>query len=303
MRSSGFETQLLTIPRGDDPVSSNQTIGDSFSSKGINLDLAYIDWMLADEVKLTAGKMKKPFMTVADLVWDGDLNPEGVALVYATGQDVKLLANAGHFWIEENSGSDSDDRKLYTAQIAVQTKAGDMQFLVGLGGYFFDNMKDYAPLVDDSKGFGNSLNTVTDADGVSTSTYTYDYTEMEAFFEVKSKLGTMPAKLYGQFVQNSDADDDDTGFLAGVKVGDAKDPGTFSLNYNYRSLERDAVVGALSDSDFIGAGSNGEGHKLSGSYAIAKNWTVGATYFMNSKDPDNKDTDYNRLQLDLACKF
>lgn len=287
----------------DDPVSSNQTVGDSFSSKGINLDLAYIDWMLAEELKLKTGKMEKPFLTVADLVWDGDLNPEGVALVYATGGDVKFLANAGHFWIDENSSSDSDDRKLYTGQIAMQTKVGDMQFLVGLGGYIYDNMKDYSPLVDESKGFGNSLNTVTDADGVKTSTYKYDYTEMEAFFEVKSKLGAMPAKLFGQFVQNSDADDNDTGFLAGFKVGDAKNPGTFAVGYDYRSLEKDAVVGALTDSDSFGGGSNGEGHKLSGSYAIAKNWALGATYFLNSKDPDNKDTDYNRLQIDLACKF
>ena len=68
-------------------------------------------------------------------------------------------------------------------------------------------------------------------------------------------------------------------------------------------LLSDAVVGAFTDSDFIGGGVDGEGHKLNAKYAISKNWSLSATYFLNSKKPDTSDTDYDRLMLDLAAKF
>jgi hypothetical protein len=288
---------------GSDPVSSNQTLDDSFSSKGVNLDLAYFDWSLVEGLNVTGGKMKKPFITVADLVWDGDLNPEGLAISGSIGGDTKLLANAGYLWLDENGSSDSDDRMLYTGQVAVESKMGCVSLLAGVGVYSYDNMQGYAPLVDDASGFGNSLVETVDAAGDSTFTYANDFMEVEAFVQVGFKAAGVPMKVMGQYVQNEDADSDNAGFLAGVKAGKASAPGSFEVGYNYRSLEKDAVVGALCDSDFNGGGTNGEGHKLSGKVAIAKNWSFGAAYFMNSKDPDGKNTDYDRAQFDLACKF
>ncbi len=284
-----------------DPVSSNQTIGESFSSKGINLDLAYFDWSLVNGLSLVGGKMQKPFSTVADLVWDGDLNPEGLAAKYTVGGDTKLLANAGYFWVEEDGASDDDDRMLYTGQVAVETKLGGIKLLAGVGAYMYDNMQGYAALVEDGNGFGNTL--VTDPADTNSLVYANDYAELEAFVKVGFDIGKVPVALVGQYVQNDDADKDNAGYLAGVKAGKAKDAGSFELGYDYRSLEKDAVVGALTDSDFRGGGTNGEGHKFSGTVALGKDWTLGATYFLNSKDPDGKDTDYDRAQIDLACKF
>ena len=73
--------------------------------------------------------------------------------------------------------------------------------------------------------------------------------------------------------------------------------------YEYRDIEKDAVVGVFSDSDFVGGGTDGKGHKFSVGYAVAKNATLSGTYFMTEKDVDgdgNRDDDYDRLQLDLS---
>ncbi len=56
--------------------------------------------------------------------------------------------------------------------------------------------------------------------------------------------------FYGQYVQNTKATDKDkdTAWLLGAKSK------VFGLNldYNYRDVQRYAVVGALTDSDFAG---------------------------------------------------
>jgi hypothetical protein len=70
--------RLSTSQEGD-PVSSNQTLGEGFSRKDVYLDLGYLDWHPESSkgLSLIGGKMENPFALVGDLVWDGDLNPEG----------------------------------------------------------------------------------------------------------------------------------------------------------------------------------------------------------------------------------
>ena len=95
-----------------DPVSGNQSLGDGFGKKEFRLNLAYVDYsFLLDsphEVHGIAGTMKNPFITFNDdLVWDGDLTPEGLAAKgrYAAGP-LTLLANSGYFWAQERSDRD-----------------------------------------------------------------------------------------------------------------------------------------------------------------------------------------------------
>ena len=89
----GFATS-----EGGDPRSSNQTLGDVFSRKSVNLDLAYFDWSFADWGHLVGGKMKQPFFKPGQsLFWDGDVNPEGLALTFERGV---LFGSAYSYWVE-----------------------------------------------------------------------------------------------------------------------------------------------------------------------------------------------------------
>ena len=116
----------------------------------------------------------------------------------------------------------------------------------------------------------------------------------------------LPVSIYGQTVKNNDASTDfDSGYLYGISFGKAKNPKTFEVGYRFAELEKDAVLGCLTDSDRWGGGTDGKGHKVYGKYQIAKNFQVGLTYFMDEKkiSDASKTTDYNRMQADLIYSF
>ena len=297
---------------GNDPVSGNQTMDKGFSSKDVALDLAYVTWQpeIIPNLTLLGGKMQKPFSQVSDLVWDGDLNPEGVALKYKLGLGpADLFVNGAGMVVTERS-KDSDTM-IYAGQAGVDLKTdAGLKLLAGVGYYYYDNMEGFGVVDWDGsmKGYGNTVvKTTDDAGAVTKVTYANEYRELEfiASLGFKCPLSGLPWNFYGNYVFNTEADDNDIGYLVGVKLGSLKAPRSFELGYNYRHLEADAVVGAFSDSDSWGGGTDGKGHKLMAGYQISKNWSLGATYFINEvgiKDgADSKD--YKRLQLDVSAKF
>ena len=172
--------------------------------------------------------------------------------------------------------------------------------MAGASYFFGDNTKGFDPLFDTEDGFGNTVVEIgEDGDLV----YVNDYGVLELFYQVGIKAA-MPISLYGDYILNTEADTSgDTGFLFGVKVGKAKKQGTYELDYNYRDLEADATIGAFTDSDSFGGGTNGDGHKISGKYQLTKNLQTGIAVFLNSIDPDGMDMDYTRAQFDVIAKF
>lgn len=285
---------------GDDPVSSNQSLDGGFSSKNLRLDRAYLTYSPEALPGLSSwlGKMKNPWIKVSDLMWDGDLNPEGAVFKLSVGEGIKLLANAGLYAVEERSST--DDTYLYAGQIGAEGEISDGVKVTGGVGYFsYDNLQGFAPAFDETDGSGNTV--LEDEEGALT--YVNEYGIFEALASVQADVG-VPVKVYGNYLVNTEADSPgDTGFLVGVKAGKAKDPGSWELGYDYRDLEADAVVGAFSDSDSYGGGTNGEGSRIKAKYQMAKNWQAAGALFFNSIDPDGSDVDYTRVQLDLIAKF
>ncbi|MFH1718006.1 MAG: putative porin, partial [Planctomycetota bacterium] len=99
------------IASGNDrsPISANQDLEDAFSQKNFWLDLAYFDWhpAAAEELNVTGGKIKNPFYVVGknQLIWDVDLNPEGIAAQVhkPLSNGDQLFVNGGGFWVDESS--------------------------------------------------------------------------------------------------------------------------------------------------------------------------------------------------------
>lgn len=303
-----IDAHIRLASGSDDPVSSNQTLDDGFGSKDFRLDRAYLQWEPdnLDGVKLLGGKFGTPFIKVRDLLWDGDLNPEGVAVnATLTGESVELLLNAAAFQAEERSST--DETYMYGGQAAAKLSQETFTLLGGVSFFYWDNMEGFPTLFDDTDSFGNSSSAVTEVDpatGVATPTgellYAEDYTEVELFVKLNMDVCGIPTAVYGQHVVNTEASSDDTGFLAGATLGKTKDPGSMKLDYNYRDLEADAVVAAFTDSDSGGGGTGVEGHRLQLVRQIAKNVQVSGTLFFNELDDG---TDYTRGQFDLLAKF
>lgn len=296
----------LATSQDGDPVSSNQTLGEGFSRKDVYLDLGYLDWHpeTVEGLSLIGGKMENPFAMVGDLVWDGDLNPEGLALKQKLGGDgLDFLLNAGAFSVEERSAT-TDDATLLGGQVAAKFKSDAVHGIVGAGYYYYDNLKGFSPVVDPLDGFGNSIVETVDpvTEEVTAAAYATGFELVDLIAEVGGDIG-VPAAAYGNFVQNQDADEDDTGFMIGLKLGKTKEPGSVDFNYNYRELEANAVLGAFSDSDFIGGGTDGKGHKVAVGVQLTKVLKGQVTYFMDEIGLEGDSRDYDRLQIDVAGKF
>ena len=285
---------------GDDPISTNQSFDDGFSTKDFGLDRAYVDWAVQNGLNVWAGKMKQPFNRTGDLTFDDDLSPEGGALRYSgSATDVTdVYANASVWVAEERSGG--DDTTMLGVQAGVDSDASDtLSVGAGVSFYYWDNMQGFETL-------GGSAGNTVAGDGAGGTTYVNDY----EVFEVSLTLAMTPAQIsvpidvYGNYIVNNGADSGGaTGYLVGVQIGTAKAPKTWSFDYNYRDLEADATVGAFTDSDSFGGGTNGEGHRLEGRYAITDNIQSSLVLFLQKLDPDGADTDYTRLHADISFRF
>ena len=278
---------------GDNPVSTNQSFDDGFSRKDIGLDLAYLDWTPNDNTHIYGGKMKNPFHRVGGhaLIWDGDLNPEGVAANYSSGG---FFGNAGVMFVEERGSS--DDSLLLGLQAGYEFALSDAASLMaGVSYYDYTETEGNSPFYD-----GAARGNTVDVDG----NLVLDYNQVEFFAELSTSLGDMPFSVFADFVQNSDADTQDSGYAFGAAIGKAGSPGTWQASVAYQEIEADAVIATFTDSDFGGGGTDATGFTIKGKYALADNWALGGTLFLNDVDEfiDDKH-DYTRLQLDLEFKF
>jgi hypothetical protein len=197
---------------GDDPVSSNQSLDGGFSTKDTRLDLAYVVWKpkQVSGLELRGGKMKNPYLSVqkSELLWDGDLNPEGIAGNFSYDlEEFELFTNGGFFWIEERS--DDDDSYLAGGQMGIKYSFPDEKSYLIIGGGYYDylNTQGFTPFYNED-GSGNSLD---DDDN-----YREDFNELDFFAEAGTMIRTLPVAIFGDIVTNTAADEDNLGWLAGI---------------------------------------------------------------------------------------
>lgn len=296
------EVGLGVASGGDDPVSSNQTLGGGGSTKDLRLDKAYFKWNATEDLYLQAGKFSNPLYRPekGSLLWDSDWRPEGVSAGWAGDM---LFANFLGNWLESDTRRDNDTF-AWGLQGGLQFNLGDARLTTALAYYDFPTAGRTPFYGDDDEPefFGNSST----PDGLR---YLYDYEMVELGADLKLNVFEMPLVIYGNVVQNQDADDYDTGWTAGLTLGKASDRGLWAVGYEYRDLEADAVLGLLSDSDFAGGGTDGKGHRLTAGYGINKQWSLGLTWFVDNEAGEKNLADqggavsYDRIQLDTKFKY
>jgi len=284
---------LGTATGGDDPVSTNQTLGGAGSTKDLRLDLAYFTQKFSDTTKLIGGKMKNPFFKPGKnpTFWDSDYNPEGFAFSYHKDGIKGTLVG---FSIDERKKT--TDALMLGGQLLNEFKVSQGgKIIAGLGYYDYSGVQGYSTL-HDTKARGNSL----DANG----NYLTDFNIVETFVEYKTKMNSQPFALFVNYFDNTAAQRLNTSYVVGVKVGKVKAAGSWDIGLNYQDTEADAVIGLFNDSDFAGGHTDSKGFTLKAGYGIKKNVKVGLAY-INSEFGQSlpTQTKYNRLQLDFKVKF
>jgi hypothetical protein len=288
-----------------DPVSTNQTLEDSFDKKPVWIDLAYFDWHPGDikGFDFVGGKMPKPFYRVGEnqLIWDDDLNPEGLAAKYKLpiSDTLEAYINGGGFWVGHPDTATAADTSLWGIQGYLKNTFEDKSYLLGGMSYYnygnIQDQNDFAKVWKGSSSFFGNTSVAGD--------YKYNFEIVEGFAEYGFKVADYPVALFGDYAHNTAAPSDKSdGWLIGTIFNKVKDPGSWQIGYDYRDLDSDAVVGQFSDSDFGGGGTNAKGHRFNFAYQLAKNFQVGLTYFLDERKNEDKDK-YRRLQADLVFKF
>ena len=138
----------------DDPVSTNETMGDDFNKDTIVLDRAYLKWNYIPtlpifgnklpQITVMAGRMANPFFC-DDLVWDKDLNFEGLTLNFLSdtvgGNSWSLFATAGAYALQEFEFK-TKDKWLYGGQIGIEHRPfNGFKYKLAVAYYDFSNVQ------------------------------------------------------------------------------------------------------------------------------------------------------------------
>ncbi len=271
-----------------DQITTNQTMGDVFETKNIMLDMVYLRHEFFDEkLTLYAGKFKNPFNPSSWIVFDPDLRPEGISfkLNNKLSDSANIFLNAGVFPLDELK-LDSNDPWLFGIQGGFKLKKEDIfEWVMALAHYHYTNTE----LVDDDNYSGN-----TDDDF-----RVYNPTTTLSVYTLPVFIG-----LTGDYVYNSGADDENDGWLLGIKTGhkEIKAFKDWQLFATYSRLESDATFDEFPDSDFHSGGTNNRGWTSGYIFGLGKGWVHNLKFYY-TKEVSGEKKKEKRIQVDLNYKF
>lgn len=278
---------------GDDPVSTNQSFGDGFSTKDIGVDFAYVEWGFHDDWALVAGKMQKPWFRAGGntLVWDSDLNPEGLAVQFRHKQ---WFGSAGSFIIVERS--DASESRLNTVQAGLDLSfSEDSAWVLALSYFDYTNTIGQLPFYNDDPQ-GNTV----DANG----NYVFDYNEVELATEYQLRAGNWPLTFFGDYVVNTEAGDQDTAYSLGIIIGKAIEPGSMQFGYSWHDTDADGVNATYNDSDLADGQSDSRGHYFRARYQLReKIYFNGSFIFSEFGVSSGNSIGFDRVMLDVQFEF
>jgi hypothetical protein len=138
----------LATGNTSDPVSTNQTLGTTANKYSLVLDRAFVKYRPWDWLNVSGGRLPNPFFST-DLVWDDDLNFEGIAAAVNLNTqepvtNFKPFAAFGLFPLQEIESSPTNlakDKWLFGAQAGLDwTPSGNSRWRLGLAYYDYRNI-------------------------------------------------------------------------------------------------------------------------------------------------------------------
>lgn len=330
-------TIRLATGNETDPVSTNDTLGDNFNKDGFVLDQAYLRWKPVTGLTLLGGRMANPWFST-DLVWDPDLNFEGLAATYSheITDSFGGFLTAGIFPLQELEISQRD-KWLWGVQGGGGYRLEDITARVGVAYYVYENVRGKLNQTIDAE---NALTRLTQAQkGNTVFDLNRDFAALgEDYFpglasefrelNVTASLDLgiwdpIHLVLLGDYVKNLGFDlaevqsltadqrvkKDDYGYQLGLSVGypSVKNPWEWNGYFFYKYLGADAVVDAFTDSDFHLGGANAKGWIVGGELGIMKNFWLSAKWLTANQITETNTKpgpfDVDVFQFNLNAKF
>ena len=299
-------------------VSTNQSMQGLSSQKAFWIDRAYVELQQIPDLIVMGGRMANPFYVspTGEIVFDDDYNPEGAAEQYALkiGKAGKVFAAAAQF-VLDGGGAGKDAQWLLGYQVGTEIKTDPVGFNLAILYYTLanGNKGNFSQTVTQD---GNTRITPTDPSNVLANPYNV----VDATVAVTLNPG-LPITISGDVVKNlrdtvqtAVIKNEDTGFAVGFKIGGAGAANTAEFGYLYRSVQSDATLADLADSDWgPNGGTNRVGHIVWTAYNFTKATQIKLKAFdTKMKNEDLKTTSvpgsdpnatFQRVQLDFSVKF
>lgn len=283
----------------DDPNSTDVTLSNFDDDLQVSLDQAYLRANLGKLV-IHGGKIPQPFVRT-ELVWDGDVSPQGVSVAYKAPLPggAAFKATGLYFLVDESvAGPDS---RMVGGQLGFETSASAPWRFELAGSYYAYSLRSLAG--GDSGDFRSNR--------LAGGRYVSDFNLVDVIGAVTyNGFGkAWPVRLVGDYVRNIGAvGGHEDGFGVDLQVGRTAEVGDWRFSYGYAEAETDAVLTAFSH-DNTNVASNYLQHTLAVDYVAARNVILNATlhHYRPKKAANagpNAPNDWlQRLRLNLLVNF
>jgi len=336
-------------------------MGNVFTRKPFNLDWAYMTIKPGKTFglepgwgQIVMGKFNVMLARESEMIWDDDLAPEGASeTLNLWEQREGFLRNVriNALQWEMNEVSNNSDSYIVGGQAVADTAVGSTAtWSTSLADYSFQGMnriaQQYISQYSDAAGtksnssynssLANSNDVTTNGAAITGYKYGFNLINVGSELDFANPVGLgIPAGLWGDFVNNTDAKGRDTGVSVGLGIGKAqrdwyhdslKNPGDWGIAYTWEWVEKDAVPSLFSYSDFQyqqnkatqKGSSNVTGSIIRVDYELFPNFQLTAkSHFINALDPGIATTNngnpggkplsgsstLTRVQFDAVLKF
>lgn len=283
----------------DNPRTSDFAMRDFPSDTEISLDRACITYGYG-KLFMSGGKFAKPF-TSTEVVWDGDVNPQGLGGHYDlfSGRTWSARFSGVYFIIDQDVFDENSE--MLGGQVSLKFQPSENWDLAFHSAYF-----DYDIVALDPDAPGGARGNNISPDG---NRYVSDFNLLDTIGSVTYKgFGDRwNIRLIGDYVRNLGAEvPQDTAYGFDLFAGSLSEPGDFLYRYGYSRVETDAVLGMFSNDNIV-IPTNYELHTLALDYTIRPHTFVGLTsYFFRRVEHglDESAIDWSsRFRLNLYFTF
>ena len=293
-------------------------------------------------ISLTAGKFPNPIFRTDEMIFDEDISAEGTTETlqlldkpFGVLDQVKIHGLQWTF----SEIANKQDGWMFGGQVNPSLHFGDVQVEAGLGQYYWLNPDQIAQalsknttaftasgapvansnfnsqLVNTNLLVTKTIQPPTTTPGKKPAAFQaitgyqsgFNQSNFTLATTVPNVVAAQPLRGWIDYVYNWDAATDDAhGWTSGLRLGQTKTRGDWSVFGFYEHLGQEAAISAFTFSDFGTGGTNVEGPGVGVEYQLLNPLTISAkSYFTNyiNRPAGSTNPTLTRFQLDALVKF
>ena len=316
----------------DNPLSTNEDLGDMFTHKPIGIDWAYVTFRPRgnDAIALTGGKFDvltyRPRAGIlSELLFDDDLSPEGLSerfTLYRAEEGAIRLAELNlQQWAARESSSDADAWVLGGQGVLGLSLGGRSRLTLALADWYVTEADELARALNDNDRLTLTNSVVLEDGQVIRAGIPIDPDPANAIrgfatgFNIVNASAELvlggaarwPLTLFIDVAHNTKADTENTAWWAGAGLGALSGAVPLRLSVVWTRTEMDALLSLLNYSEMRrSGGTNTDGLIAQLEYLVAPQFAVSARHHVASfvRAPAGvRDRSVHRVQLSASVAF